>query len=134
MILAGQATDYLFLRQQTPFGLEAVPLLVFFLEGTLLCLLIEALRVARRRAEASKAEAEREHEILRRSEEHFVTEQKEAKEALERSLTSHAASALENARLYTELSERENQLRDLVGRLIMAQEVETTLFRVAQES
>ena len=40
------------------------------------------------------------------------------------SLASQAASALENARLYTELSERENQLRDLVGRLIMAQEEE----------
>jgi len=40
------------------------------------------------------------------------------------SLASQAASALENARLYTELSERENQLRDLVGRLITAQEEE----------
>ena len=40
------------------------------------------------------------------------------------SLASQAASALENARLYTELSQRENQLRDLVGRLIMAQEEE----------
>jgi signal transduction histidine kinase len=39
------------------------------------------------------------------------------------SLASQAASALENARLYTELSERENQLRDL-GRLIRAQEEE----------
>jgi signal transduction histidine kinase len=40
------------------------------------------------------------------------------------SLATQAASALENARLYTELSERENQLRDLVRRLIVAQEEE----------
>jgi signal transduction histidine kinase len=40
------------------------------------------------------------------------------------SLASQAASALENALLYTELTERENQLRDLVGKLIMAQEEE----------
>ena len=40
------------------------------------------------------------------------------------SLSSQAASALENARLYTELAERENQLRELVGRLITAQEEE----------
>jgi signal transduction histidine kinase len=40
------------------------------------------------------------------------------------SLASQAASALENARLYTELSESENQLRKLVGKLIRAQEAE----------
>ena len=40
------------------------------------------------------------------------------------SLASQAASALENARLYTELSERENQLRDLVSKHIKAQEEE----------
>jgi signal transduction histidine kinase len=40
------------------------------------------------------------------------------------SLASQAASALENARLYTELSARENQLRELVGKLILAQEEE----------
>src|SRR5215207_8295706 len=33
------------------FSLETVPLLVFFLEGTLVCLLTEALRAARVRAE-----------------------------------------------------------------------------------
>jgi PAS domain S-box-containing protein len=70
-VFAGLVTDYFFLRPQGPFGLEAVPLLVFFLEGTLVCLLTAALRTARRRAEASKAEAERDHERLRRSEEHF---------------------------------------------------------------
>ena len=82
VVLAGLATDYFFLRPQDPFGLEAVPLLVFLLEGTLLCLLTEALRTARRRAEASNAEAEREHERLRRSEEHFrsLVEEKEVTE------------------------------------------------------
>ncbi|CAN5807375.1 hypothetical protein BH18ACT11_BH18ACT11_13580 [soil metagenome] len=72
MIIAGLATDIFFLYPQVSspdFGLAAVPLLVFFLEGTLVCLLAEALRTARRRAEASKAEAESDHEILRRSEE-----------------------------------------------------------------
>jgi signal transduction histidine kinase len=40
------------------------------------------------------------------------------------SLANQAASALENARLYAELAEREKQLRRLVGKLIMAQEEE----------
>ena len=40
------------------------------------------------------------------------------------SLANQAASALENARLYAELAAREDQLRRLVGRLIMAQEEE----------
>jgi PAS domain S-box-containing protein len=71
---AGVATDYFFLHQAgtfSGFSLEAVPLLAFVLEGTLVCLLTEALRAARWRAEASKLEAERHHEGLRRSEEHF---------------------------------------------------------------
>jgi GAF domain-containing protein len=38
------------------------------------------------------------------------------------SLANQAASTLENARLYAELTERENQLRRLVGKLIIAQE------------
>jgi PAS domain S-box-containing protein len=71
MVLAGLATDYLFLRPQDPVDPGVIPLLVFFVEGTLVCLLTEALRTARRRAEASKEEAERDHERLRRSEEHF---------------------------------------------------------------
>jgi PAS domain S-box-containing protein len=72
MVLAGLATGYFFLyRQGFSSGLEAVPLLVFFVEGTLVCLLTGALRAARSRAETSKAEAERDHERLRRSEEHF---------------------------------------------------------------
>jgi len=40
------------------------------------------------------------------------------------SLARQAASALENARLYRELAERERQLRDLVGKLLVAQEEE----------
>jgi PAS domain S-box-containing protein len=71
---AGLATDYFFLSPKGSFsllGLEPVPLLVFFAEGTLVCLLVEALRAARSRAEGSRLEAERHQERLRRSEEHF---------------------------------------------------------------
>ncbi len=46
-------------------------------------------------------------------------------------LANQAAGALENARLYAELGDRENQLKELVGRLIMAQEEERR--RVARE-
>src|SRR5215218_623913 len=51
---AGLATDYFFLPPTgslSGFSLETVPLLAFFLEGTLVCLLTEALRAARVRAE-----------------------------------------------------------------------------------
>ena len=47
------------------------------------------------------------------------------------SLASQGASALENARLYEELSERERQLRELVGRILVAEEEERR--RVAYE-
>ena len=47
------------------------------------------------------------------------------------SLTGQAASALENARLYQELAERERRLEDLVGKLIGAREEERR--RVAYE-
>jgi len=40
------------------------------------------------------------------------------------SLANQGASALENARLYAELAERENRLQDLIRKLIMAQEEE----------
>src|SRR5215218_2494478 len=73
-VAAGLATDYFFLQPTSSFSglsLEAVPLLAFFLEGTLVCLLTEALRAARVRAEGSKLEAERHREHLRRNEEHF---------------------------------------------------------------
>jgi signal transduction histidine kinase len=43
------------------------------------------------------------------------------------SLSSQAASALENAQLYEELGEREHRLRDLVGKLLRAQEEERRL-------
>jgi signal transduction histidine kinase len=47
------------------------------------------------------------------------------------SLASQGASALENARLYEELAERERELHELVGRMITAQEEERR--RVAYE-
>jgi PAS domain S-box-containing protein len=70
----GLAADYFSLQPTgslSGFSLETVPLLVFFLEGTLVCLLTEALRAARSRAEDSTLEAERQRERLRRNEEHF---------------------------------------------------------------
>jgi PAS domain S-box-containing protein len=70
MVLAGLATDFLFLGPQGSFAPNTVPLLVFFLEGTLLCLLTEALRAASQRAETREAEAGerlRESEALYRS-------------------------------------------------------------------
>src|SRR5215203_4573408 len=73
-VAAGLTTDYFFLDPRgtvSGFSLEDVPLLVFFLEGTLVCLLAEALRAARLRAEGSRLEAERQRERLRRNEEHF---------------------------------------------------------------
>src|SRR5215207_6522791 len=73
-VAAGLATDYFFLQPTSSFSgfsLETVPLLAFFLEGTLVCLLVEALRAARSRAEGSTLEAERQREHLRRNEEHF---------------------------------------------------------------
>ena len=47
------------------------------------------------------------------------------------SLAGQAASALENARLYAELAERERRMRDLVGQVLLAQEEERR--RVAYE-
>ena len=50
---AGLTTDYFFLDPKgtiSGFSLESVPLLVFFLEGTLVCLLSEALHASRVRA------------------------------------------------------------------------------------
>ena len=46
-------------------------------------------------------------------------------------LTTKAASALENARLYGKLAERESQLQELVGRLLITQEEERR--RIAYE-
>jgi PAS domain S-box-containing protein len=70
----GLAADYFFLPPTgslSGFSLETMPLLVFFLEGTLVCLLTEVLRAARSRAEGSALEAEHQRERLRRNEEHF---------------------------------------------------------------
>src|SRR5215216_3127181 len=73
-VAAGLTTDYFFLDPRgtvSGFSLENVPLLAFFLEGTLVCLLAEALRAARSRAESSNLEAKRHRERLCRNEEHF---------------------------------------------------------------
>ena len=70
---AGLVTDYFFLHPTgtfSGFSLEVVPLLAFVLEGTHVCLLTGVLRAAKWRAEASKLEAGRHHEDLRRSEDH----------------------------------------------------------------
>ena len=56
--------------------------------------------------------------------------EKDTVEILE-SLTNGAASALENARLYGELAERERRLQELVGKILVAQEEERR--RVAYE-
>jgi GAF domain-containing protein len=58
--------------------------------------------------------------ILTRYEHEFTDEEI----GLLRSFADQAAIAIENARLYRELAERENRLRDLVGRLLLAQEEE----------
>jgi signal transduction histidine kinase len=55
---------------------------------------------------------------------------KETREAIS-SLAVQGAGALENARLYEELAERERELHDLVGRMMAAQEEERR--RVAYE-
>ncbi len=51
--------------------------------------------------------------------------------AILESLTTQAASAFENARLYGELAEREKRLQELVGKILVAQEEERR--RVAYE-
>src|SRR5215208_646876 len=73
-VAAGLTTDYFFLDPRgtvSGLSLANVPLLAFFLEGTLVCLLAEALRAARSRAESSNLEAKRHRERLCRNEEHF---------------------------------------------------------------
>src|SRR5215203_5265529 len=70
-VVAGLVTDYFFLPPEgafARFSLETVPILVFFAEGILVCLLAEALRTARSRAEESTLEAEGHQQRLRRNE------------------------------------------------------------------
>lgn len=72
--LAGLVTDYYFLPPRgafSGFGLEAVPLYVFFVEGAVMSVLTTALRAARYSAEMSALEAQARQEDQRRSEESF---------------------------------------------------------------
>jgi len=70
--LAAVAADYFFLSPYHSFAVDGtgqlVRLVVFLVEGTLLSLVISALRSARRRAEASVLELQRSEESLRKSE------------------------------------------------------------------
>src|SRR5215207_2965329 len=72
---AGLTAGYYFLFPEGSYAgfslAGTVPLLALFLEGTLVCLLVDALRAARLRAEDNRLEAEQYQEGLRRSEEHF---------------------------------------------------------------
>jgi PAS domain S-box-containing protein len=72
--MAGLVTDYFFLYPKGSLlgpGLEPAPLVAFVLEGTLVSLLVEALRTTRRRAEEKQLEAENHLENLRRNEDRF---------------------------------------------------------------
>lgn len=73
-VLATMVADYFFLIPVGSFtgvNLHAVPLILFALQGILISSLVEALRSARERAEASTGEALTHQENLRRSEERF---------------------------------------------------------------
>jgi len=70
-VLATLATDYFFLYPIGSFSglsLESTPLVVFFLEGTLVSLLAAGLRSARQRAEQSTRRARERQESLRNKE------------------------------------------------------------------
>jgi PAS domain S-box-containing protein len=70
-VLAG---DYFFLPPQGSFtglNVAALPLALFAVQGVVISSLAEALRAARRRAEASALDARNRQEKLRRSEERF---------------------------------------------------------------
>ena len=72
--LTAFVANYFFIHPFSSFtgpSAEAIPLVAFVLEGSLICLLVEALRSARQRAESSTLEAELHQESLRRSEERF---------------------------------------------------------------
>jgi K+-sensing histidine kinase KdpD len=72
--LATIVADYVFLPPVGSFtglGVAFLPLLLFMLQGLLISSLVEALRSARQRAEASALEARSHQERLRQSEERF---------------------------------------------------------------
>ena len=72
-VVAALITDYFFLPPIgfSGLGLEAMPMVVFVLEGALVSLVVTALRSARYRAETSTLEAQRHQEDLRHSEERY---------------------------------------------------------------
>ncbi len=73
-VLGAVAADYFFLPPVGAFtqpGVKFLPLSLFVLQGGLISYLVEALRSARRRAEARTLEAQRRQEALRQSEERF---------------------------------------------------------------
>ena len=72
--LGAVVADYFFLPPVgsfTPLSVAFLPLLLFVMQGGLISLLVEALRSARSRAEASTDQARSHQESLRRSEERF---------------------------------------------------------------
>src|SRR3712207_8731729 len=72
--LGAVAGDYFFLPPVgsfTPLNVALLPIFLFALQGGLISVLVEALRSARERAEASTQQARRHQESLRQSEERF---------------------------------------------------------------
>jgi PAS domain S-box-containing protein len=125
---AGLATDYFFLPPTgslSGFSLETVPLLAFFLEGTLVCLLTEALRAARVRAEGSKLEAERHREHLRESEELYRNVVEQAAENIFLIDPYHGQILQANASLHHSLGYEAEELHRLTLYDIVAHDQES---------
>ncbi len=84
-VVAGLATDYFFLPPTSAFsglGGEAIPLVLYTLEGLLINGVVVGLRRARQRAEASTREARRHQEELRQSEERYRVVAETASDAI----------------------------------------------------
>ena len=84
-VAAGLATDYFFLPPTSAFsgfGGEAIPLVLYTLEGLLINGVVVGLRRAMQRAEASTREARRHQEELRQSEERYRVVAETASDAI----------------------------------------------------